>query len=55
MEDRRINFTTYRNINSWFINWEHDLEELEFAYRDDHEDLIIPEEQPQRILNIDES
>ena len=43
VEDRRVKWTTYRNINSWFINWEHDLEELGFSYRDDDRDLIVPE------------
>ena len=43
VEDRRVKWTTYRNINSWFINWEHDLEELGFSYRDDDRGLIVPE------------
>ena len=55
VEDRRVKWTTYRNLNSWFLNWEHDLEELGFAYRDYFGDLIIPEEQLQKILNVDES
>ena len=45
VEDRRVKWTTYRNINSWFINWEHDLEELGFSYRDDAVYIIIPDEQ----------
>ena len=42
VEDRRIKWTTYRNINSWFLNLDHYLEELGFSYRDDDRDLIIP-------------
>ena len=42
VEDRRVKWKTYRNLNSWFLNWEHDLEELGFSYRDDDRDLIIP-------------
>ena len=55
MEYRRVNLTTYRNINSWFLNWEHDLEELGFSYRYDAGDIIISEEQLQRIFNVYES
>ena len=42
VEDRRIKWTTYSNINSWFLNLDHYLEELGFSYRDDDRDLIIP-------------
>ena len=42
VEDRRIKWTTYSNINSWFLNLEHYLEELGFVDRDDDRDLIIP-------------
>ena len=44
VEDRRVKWTTYINIKSWFLNWGHDLEELGFAYRDADRDLIIPKE-----------
>ena len=27
LEERRIIWTTYNNIKSWFDNWEHDLED----------------------------
>ena len=27
VEDRRVKWTTYNNMKSWFDNWEHDLEE----------------------------
>jgi hypothetical protein len=55
VEDRRVRWTTYTNLKSWFNNWEHDLEELGFGKRNEEGDLIIPEEQLSRILNIDES
>mgnify|MGYP006893427141 CR=1 FL=1 len=31
VEDRRVRWTTYTNLKSWFNNWEHDLEELGFG------------------------
>ena len=45
VEDRRVKWTDYSNINIWFLNWEHDLEELGFSYRDDAVYIIIPDEQ----------
>ena len=30
VEDRLVKWKIYSNINSWFLNWEHDLEELGF-------------------------
>ena len=55
VEYRCVKWTTYRNFNSWYLNWEHDLEELGFDYRYDAGDLIIPKNQLQRIINVDES
>ena len=43
-EDRRVGWTTYNNLKSWFNDWAHDLEELEFAVRNEAKDLYIPEE-----------
>ena len=54
-EQRRIQWTTYNNIKMWFENWENDLVELGFAFRDEKGDVIIPKEQMRRILNVDES
>mmetsp|Transcript_24214 Transcript_24214/g.44508 ORF Transcript_24214/g.44508 Transcript_24214/m.44508 type:complete len:349 (+) Transcript_24214:479-1525(+) len=55
VEDRRVRWTTYNNLKSWFDNWAHDLEELGFAIRNEAGELYIPEEQLARILNLDES
>ena len=55
VEYRCVKWTTYRNFNSRYLNWEHDLEELGFDYRYDAGDLIIPKNQLQRILNVDDS
>jgi len=54
-EERRIRWTTWPNINSWFDNWEKDLVELGFAYYDEDEHLIIPDEMLANIINFDET
>ncbi len=41
-EERRIRWTTYNNIKSWFENWENDLVELGFAYRGNNGNVEIP-------------
>ena len=55
VEDRRVKWTTYNNLKSWFDNWEHDLEDLGFAVRNESGTLYIPEEQLARIINVDET
>ncbi len=54
-EERRIRWTTYHNIKSWFDNWEHDLVELGFATKLDDASVDIPNNQLMRIINIDET
>ena len=54
-EERRVRWTTYFNIKSWFDNWEKDLVKLGFAFTNDNGNTIIPDEQLERILNIDET
>ena len=54
-EDRRILWTTYDNLKTWFDNWEHDLVELGFATKDASGHVVIPEEQLSRIINMDET
>jgi hypothetical protein len=54
-EDRRIRWTTYSNISSWFDCWEYDLVDLGFAFYDEHGECIISDEQMQNILNFDET
>ena len=39
VEERRIIWTTYTNLKSWFNNWERDLEDLGFAERGEEGDL----------------
>jgi hypothetical protein len=53
-EQRRIMWTTYYNLKSWFNNWERDLLELGFAEKVDGKTLIPPD-QLARILNVDET
>jgi len=55
VEDRRVKWTMYTNLKSWFLNWEKDLEELGFVVENEDGEPIIPEEQMGRILNVDES
>ena len=42
VEDRRINWTTHKNISLWFDNWEEDIVELGFGTRDDNGKVHIP-------------
>ena len=52
VEQRRIMWTTYFNLKSWFNNWERDLLELGFAQKQGKK-TIIPPDQLARILNVD--
>ena len=55
-EDQRIRWTTYKNLSTWFDNWERDLVDLGFAYVDPTTGIVvIPIEQLKRIVNIDET
>lgn len=54
-EDRRIRWTTGKNLSMWFDVYEHDLVELGFGYRDASGAIVIPEEQLKNILNFDET
>ncbi len=55
VEERRVCWTTYFNIKSWFDNWERDLLELGFAKTDSNGKTVIPMEQLKKIINIDET
>jgi hypothetical protein len=55
VEQRRIMWTSYKNLRMWFNNWFKDIEDLGFARRDNAGNLVIPEEQLSRILNVDET
>jgi hypothetical protein len=54
-EDRRVRWTTVKNISSWFDNWEWDLVELGFATRGPNGKVEIDEDQLYMILNFDET
>jgi len=55
-EDRRIWWTNYKNLSLWFKNWEKDLMELGFAYRDPITGQVcITKERLRNILNFDET
>ncbi len=54
-EDRRVRWTTFTNISSWFDNWEWDLVELGFAKRDEDGMVRVPDELLIFILNFDET
>jgi hypothetical protein len=54
-KDRRVHWTTFANISSWFDNWEFDLVELGFATRDTDGKIAISAEQLYFILNFDET
>ena len=54
-EDRRVRWTTFTNISSWFDNWEFYLVELGFATRDAIEKVTISPEQLYFIINFDET
>jgi|EP01082_Thalassiosira_pseudonana_P008128 hypothetical protein len=53
-EQRRIMWTTYYNLKSWFDNWESDLLKLGFAKKEEGK-TVIPKDQLARILNVDET
>ena len=55
-EDRRIHWTNHKNITMWFDNWENNLVELGFAFRDETTGKVhIPEEMLRLIGNFDET
>ena len=54
-EDRRIRWTTYGNISSWFDNWERDLTELGFASYNERGQCFILNNQLCFIINFDET
>ena len=55
MEERRTRWTTYSKLNMWFNQWETDLVDLGFAYRQEDGSVVIPPKQLGRIINIDET
>ena len=54
-EDRRVKWTTYFNLKTWFDSWQEELIELGFAHYDEKNKVIIPPDKLERILNVDET
>ncbi len=54
-EERRVRWTTYFNIKSWFDNRENDLVKLGFASANDKDIVAIPNEQLKCTIHIDET
>ena len=55
VEDRRINWTTHKNISLWFDNWEEDIVELGFGTRDDNGKVHIPPPAAQKDRKFDKT
>ena len=54
-EDRRVRWTTHKNLLMWFDNWENDLIQFQFAICDNTGKVHIPPELLHRIGNFDET
>ena len=54
-EERRIAWTTYSNLKTWFENWEKDLLKLGFAKCKTCGEVYIPKDQLKNIVNVDET
>lgn len=54
-EDRRIQWTTYHNLDLWFDAWEKTLDEPGFFHMDSNGERFIPEHLTRNILNFDET
>jgi hypothetical protein len=54
-EDRRVKWTTYYNLKTWFDSWQEELIELGFANYDDENKVAIPPDKLERILNVNKT
>ena len=54
-EERRVEWTTYHNLDLWFAAWERTLDELGFFEYDSCGNKMIPEHKLKDILNFDET
>ena len=54
-EERHIAWTTYRNLKTWFQQWEKDLLDLGFAKCKVDGTVYIPKDQLKNIVNVDET
>ncbi len=59
VEEQRLRWTTFNNLNTWHDNWERCLIELGFATKltgpEGKEIILVADAQKSRILNLDES
>ena len=54
-EERRVQWTTYHNLDLWFTSWEKVLDDLGFFEVDARGKKIIPDHLLRNILNFDET
>ena len=50
--NRRVKWTTYYNLKTWFDSWQENLMELGFAHYGEENTVVIPFDILERILNI---
>ena len=55
VEDRRVKWTTYYNLKTWFDSLQEELIELGFVKYDDENKVFVPPDKLERILNVDET
>jgi hypothetical protein len=57
VEERRLMWTTYDNLNAWFRNWKDFLVEKGFARRgvEMEDEIVINKAMRRRIINVDET
>eukprot|EP00804_Cyclotella_cryptica_P002589 CCRYP_010430-RA/>CCRYP_010430-RA protein AED:0.08 eAED:0.03 QI:0/0/0/1/0/0/2/0/413 len=53
-KDRRVKWTTYYNLKTWFDSWQEELIELGFAKYDENK-VFIPPDKLEHILNVDKT
>ena len=54
-EERRIRWTSYRNLKLWFDNWKSTLIDLGFTEEDEDGNIQVRKEKEGDILNLDET
>ena len=54
-EDRRVKWTTYYHLKTWFDSWQEKLIELGFAHYDEKSKVVIPPDKLECILNVDKT
>lgn len=51
-EDRRVKWTTYYNLKSWFDSWQEELIKLGFVHYDEKSKVVIPPDKLEHILSV---